>query len=77
MSHMEHLDRSVAANIQREMSTAGIDLDRLSAEIGYSKKTLRRRLSEGSFRVREVGVIAAALGCPTDALMPDDKGAVA
>lgn len=72
---MDHVDQRVAANILREMSSAAIDLDQLASAVQITKRTLVRRLGEGSFKTRELGKIAQALGCTTAALVPDDVAA--
>jgi hypothetical protein len=69
---MDQVDQQVAENILREMSSASINLDDLASAVQITKRTLVRRLAEGSFKARELGVIAQAIGCTTASLYPDD-----
>lgn len=45
------------------MSTAKVDIDQLSERTGLSIPLLMKRLTEGSFKMRELAAIAAAIGC--------------
>lgn len=75
LGRMDQFERTIAKCVLREMSTAGVDLDELSANTGITKPTLVRRLGQGSFKVRELGIIANALGCDLTELLSVDQGA--
>ncbi|MFG1794255.1 helix-turn-helix domain-containing protein [Nocardia sp. NPDC049149] len=68
---MDQCDQAAAAAVLREMSSAGVSLDELAAKTGLNKKTLWRRLTEGSFEVRELGLIANVLNCTTADLVAE------
>lgn len=77
LDRMDQYDRAVSANVLRQMSAADIDLGDLAKAVRLSEKTLWARLTEGSFRVRELGLIACALDCRTTELLATDEGAAA
>ncbi len=66
---MDQTDRAVAENVLRQMSVAGVNLDELAAAARLTPRVLTSRLSEGSFRVRELGLIARCLECRTGELL--------
>lgn len=72
---MEQLDEAATQNILRAMSIAGVDLEGLATASGIHKSTLVRRLSGGPWKLRELGVIAHALGCRTKDLVGDEAAA--
>ena len=72
---MVPVDRDVARNVTYRMSTAGVDIERLSQRIGLKPKTLIQRLTEGSFRMRELAEIADELGCAVSDLTDTQVGA--
>lgn len=77
LGHMDQIDRGAAENILREMAAADIDLDQLSQAVAISKRALLRKLAEGSFKIRDLGRIAAVLDCSPAALIPEGKEEVA
>ncbi|MFE7799071.1 hypothetical protein [Nocardia sp. NPDC057440] len=77
---MEQLDQAATEKVLRAMSVAGVDLDQLASEIKLTKTILLRRMSEGRWKLIELGLIAQAVGCRTSDLVPDpicDDGAAA
>lgn len=77
LDRMDRNDRAVSDNVLRQMSAADINLGDLAKAVRLSEKTLWARLTEGSFKVRELGLIAHILGCRTSELLADDEGAAA
>lgn len=75
MLRMDIVDRIASRNIMRAMGEAGIDLDQLSAASGLTVPVLVKRLSQGSFSLREFVTIAQALGRRTSELVPDEAAA--
>ena len=69
LDRMDQLDRYIADNVLREMSIAAIEVDRLAELVGMSERTLWRRLTEGGFKMRELGLIADALHCQLHTLV--------
>lgn len=45
------------------MSTRAVDIEQLAEHIGYTPRTLVRRLTTGSFKMRELAKIAELLEC--------------
>lgn len=74
---MEQLDRAATHNILLAMSVAGVDRYQLADATGIHEKTLLRRMTDGSWKLIEIGRIAHALGCRTSELVPSEGGAAA
>jgi hypothetical protein len=72
---MDQLDRRIADNIRREMLATAVDPNRLAGLLGMSERTWWHRLEEGGFKMRELGVIANALGCSLHTLIPEEWAA--
>jgi len=77
LDRMDQYDRTVTENVLRQMSVAGVNLDELAAATSLTPRALTRRLSQGSFNVRELGLIAHRLHCRTGELLSDGQEAVA
>jgi hypothetical protein len=61
---MEQVDRSTVEHVLRAMERADVTLAALAARTGIPKRTLTRRLAGvTSLTVRELGLMARALGC--------------
>lgn len=75
LDRMDQIDQRIAENLRREMLSASIDPGRLAEIAGMSERTFWRRLDEGGFKMRELGVIADALGCSLHTLIPEEKAA--
>ncbi|MEV6555925.1 hypothetical protein AB0M22_09425 [Nocardia sp. NPDC051756] len=74
---MDKTDRTVTENVLRQMSVAGVNLDDLATAVSLTPRALTRRLTVGSFKVRELGLIAHALDCRTAELLASNEGAAA
>ena len=72
---MEQLDRLATERVLRAMAVAGVTLDEIIARTGMSRDVLMSRLAQGPWKLVELGKIAKAIGCPTDALIPDEAAA--
>jgi lambda repressor-like predicted transcriptional regulator len=68
---MDQLDRDASERVKSAMKAAGIGVNQLAANSGIARVTLMRRLSRGGdFTLRELDLIADALGVPTATLYP-------
>ena len=72
---MQQFDRAATRNVLHAMSVAGVDLDQLASATGISKEILLRRMGKGPWKVRELGLIAHAVGCRTADLVAFDGDA--
>jgi hypothetical protein len=69
---MEHLDRATIEHVHRAMERAGVTLDVLAAVTGIPTSVLRRRMAGARpFTIRELGLIARALGCRVGELVAE------
>ncbi len=56
------------------MSAANLDIEQLSDRTGISKPLLVKRLTQGSFKMRELATLAEGIGCAvTDLTIVDGR----
>lgn len=72
---MEQLDKGATERVLRAMSESRVDLDALSAGTGIKRATLLRRMSDGPWRLKELGLVAKVLRRKTADLIPDEDAA--